>query len=145
MTMIMAGLQKNRAAFRAARRCFWFDCPLSVSEAPGGYSIVTDVLALSLPPLRDFALDRLGDVAPDELTDMIIDRLDQLGAGAGNDGLQVSRKLHFEPGIDEEIEMLQYLHRDLLGERTPAVLLIGCGHRQRCRVAGRLGRHRSNR
>src|SRR5436305_2198680 len=79
-------------------------------------------LALPLPPLRDFALDRLGDVAPHELTDVVVDRLDQLGAGAGDDRLQMRGKLHLEPGIDEQIEPLQHLHRNLLGERPPALL-----------------------
>src|SRR6266567_2920119 len=77
-------------------------------------------LTLLLSPLRDFALDRFGDIGPDELPDVIVDRLDQLGAGAYDDGLEMRRELRLEAGIDKQIEPLQHLHRDLLGERVPA-------------------------
>src|SRR5690242_17402394 len=75
---------------------------------------------LALAPLRDLPLDRLGDVAPHELAHMIVDRLDQLGAGSLDDGLQMRREPRLEPGIDEKIEPLQDLHRYLLGKGAPA-------------------------
>src|SRR5215472_9133858 len=114
-------------------------------------------LALLLSPLSDFALDGLRDVAANQLADVLVDRLDELVARARNDGLKMCRELCLEARVGKQIDPLQHLHRDLLGKRAPALVVVAgkrvtaqcrtafsskmkrrrTGRRWRCRRAGR--------
>src|ERR1022692_3301584 len=75
-------------------------------------------------PLSDLALDGFGDVGADQSAYVIGELADQLGARALDDRFQALRQLLLEAAVGEQIQPLQHLHRNLLGQRAP-VLLVG--------------------
>src|SRR5436305_13812619 len=72
-----------------------------------------------LPPFFDFALNRLGNIGPEKLSDVLIDRSDQVGARAIDDRLQALVQLIFETGVGEDVDALEHLHANVFGEGGP--------------------------
>ena len=64
---------------------------------------ITPQPPIAFAPGLDLALDRFGDVAPHELAELLVDRLDELGARARDDRLQARAELVAHAGIGEKI------------------------------------------
>src|SRR6185437_8556339 len=86
-------------------------------------------LGLLVAPTVDLALDRFGDITAHELTQLAVDRLDQLRARALDDRRKACAELLAQSRVGEKIETLQNLHPDLFGERVP---LAASGGEHRC-------------
>ena len=74
-------------------------------------------------PLSDLSLDGFGDIGAQQPPDVFGDGADQLGARALDDRLQMPRKLLLEARVGEQIQPLQDLHGNLLGQRAPKLLV----------------------